>query len=628
MLLGAFYYGLQFVIEKRDTEKTIYAATTHILVLIGAVSLTYGWSESLPKAMMALTVAGILQLLFVALAKTKSERQRNFATILALGQLAAVIFTFEEPTQMLINVILLAFVAAVIWIKQVRTDGYALLIVALSGVPLIWGQLVADEQFSARLQLLLSFIPFGFQAATIIMYQSQKKRTSDFYPIALQIYAVSAFVISLFTLTSQPYESLFFNILIVFVGVIIAEGVGHKQVATASSASLFVPLLLHIVLAIRYRDEFNRWSATLLWLLLPIGLGHAKLFGVWGTNAYGWMYLIVGLGLVLSRAIARGVFFQSEHVSLASMEKKASQSYLLGYLLAFLITVIFILNSDVSATQGSIMGLILLPIFWYISKTVEKDERFAIALPIISQIILWSALRPSLGSETVNVYLIFSTIVAVLWYAVVRTTISNSGVLVQSLTMSAAATALIAPFAYFVTEELIIAMPLGLLAFSVLVYDICRSRQQSSREWALGIGLGSIWWLMWYFGVVEIQAYAHTLTFLLVSFAYWRHYRGDKQTSDSYITAALCSATIPLVIQVISEDNGSFYGWWLLLEQVAIILIGMGINNKLMIRWGLYVSLGAVLYQLRELGWAALSVLALFIIAVAIRKIQKYGDYS
>ena len=41
-----------------------------------------------------------------------------------------------------------------------------------------------------------------------------------------------------------------------------------------------------------------------------------------------------------------------------------------------------------------------------------------------------------------------------------------------------------------------------------------------------------------------------------------------------------------------------------------------------MTKWGLFVSVAAVLYQLRGLGWAALAFLALFVISVAIYKIN------
>jgi hypothetical protein len=43
--------------------------------------------------------------------------------------------------------------------------------------------------------------------------------------------------------------------------------------------------------------------------------------------------------------------------------------------------------------------------------------------------------------------------------------------------------------------------------------------------------------------------------------------------------------------------------------------------------WGLYVALGAVLYQLRNLGWAALSFLALFVIGMAIYRLLRSSDH-
>lgn len=42
--------------------------------------------------------------------------------------------------------------------------------------------------------------------------------------------------------------------------------------------------------------------------------------------------------------------------------------------------------------------------------------------------------------------------------------------------------------------------------------------------------------------------------------------------------------------------------------------------------WGLYVAVASVLYQLRNLGWAALTVLAMFIIGIAMYQLQKNSD--
>jgi hypothetical protein len=88
----------------------------------------------------------------------------------------------------------------------------------------------------------------------------------------------------------------------------------------------------------------------------------------------------------------------------------------------------------------------------------------------------------------------------------------------------------------------------------------------------------------------------------------------------------LVTATVPLTLQAVGSPAGGLYGWWLLLEQVGFIILGMSIAKKFVTKWGLYTAVGAVLYQLRDLGWAALTVLALFLIGLAVYKIQKNND--
>ena len=58
----------------------------------------------------------------------------------------------------------------------------------------------------------------------------------------------------------------------------------------------------------------------------------------------------------------------------------------------------------------------------------------------------------------------------------------------------------------------------------------------------------------------------------------------------------------------------------------SFMLIGMSIGKRIVTMWGLYVAVGAILYQLRGLGWAALTFLAIFLIGLAVFKIQKYTD--
>ena len=112
---------------------------------------------------------------------------------------------------------------------------------------------------------------------------------------------------------------------------------------------------------------------------------------------------------------------------------------------------------------------------------------------------------------------------------------------------------------------------------------------------------------------------------MLAGFAGWRYVNKDNTKTDEYIYLALATATIPLILQALSDHSGGIYGWWLLLEQVGFMLIGISIHKKFVTLWGLYVAVASVLYQLRNLGYAALAVLAVFVIGVAIYQLQKYN---
>lgn len=53
------------------------------------------------------------------------------------------------------------------------------------------------------------------------------------------------------------------------------------------------------------------------------------------------------------------------------------------------------------------------------------------------------------------------------------------------------------------------------------------------------------------------------------------------------------------------------------------MMLGMAIGRSVVTKWGLYVAVGAVVYQLRDLQWAALTVLAVFLISLAVYRLQK-----
>lgn len=88
----------------------------------------------------------------------------------------------------------------------------------------------------------------------------------------------------------------------------------------------------------------------------------------------------------------------------------------------------------------------------------------------------------------------------------------------------------------------------------------------------------------------------------------------------------LGTSTIPLILQALGSGSGEFLGLWLLLEQTGFFILGIIIHKPFVTRWGLYVAVGAVIYQLRDLGWAMIAVLSVFIIGIAIYRALKQPD--
>ena len=137
------------------------------------------------------------------------------------------------------------------------------------------------------------------------------------------------------------------------------------------------------------------------------------------------------------------------------------------------------------------------------------------------------------------------------------------------------------------------------------------------RRLGMYAGLGSIFIVMYAFGVRNLQAYTHVLAAMLAVFGIMAERRKDQILANQYFGSMLAVATIPLALQTLEGTADSrLYGIWLLLENITFFLIGITVRNQLITKWGLYVSILVVLYELRDLGWAMLSVIALVLIGI------------
>ncbi len=180
-------------------------------------------------------------------------------------------------------------------------------------------------------------------------------------------------------------------------------------------------------------------------------------------------------------------------------------------------------------------------------------------------------------------------------------------------------------FGLFYREQPII-LPISLAVAGSLTAHYYWQYSQQARELSLGIVVVAGLWALSVLDVDNLHIYTHLIAATFAAYAYWRFRRGERAASDAYLYAMFLTATVPLALQALDGTSGDTYGWLLIVQQVGFMLLGITIDRKFLTWWGLYVSVAAVLYQLRHLGWAALTVLALFVIGVAVYRLLRTAD--
>ncbi len=637
LLLAAAFYGLQIFDTTDDTQR-LNAIATQVVALGGIAALSYSINNEWRLTAEVLSALNILQLLYVLVKPVNSLIMRNFASVALFSAVLAISMGAGSKSFILAMVGLATAIAACISVKQRRSDVYALAVIGLVVIPVTYAQYVSSPALSAQKTVLylglaaliqLGVLSFGKKALNFVM-----NGTAQYLYLATAVGVLGGSYLATPWLTF--WLSIAVGVSFIVLGMLHTSGEDWNSTAGLAVcapllwwfhspgvflATAFTALIINILIALRHRRELNRWLSAVLWLLLPVACGQ---MGNWSQPAYAYAYLVVMAGLVFSRAIARGVVFISSKIPLASYAKNTSMSYVYGYTVAGAIAVGISLVSDASKLHTSLILAAMIGVILLLTYVVEKQAELMMMVPLLAQGILLSGLRP-IGDNAVQLYLFATTALAVVSYFAV--TGSEKERPEQRPIRAAALFSLaIAPFSYIFVGHTLLAMPLGLLALTFVLAYQYRNGAQATKElvWS-GLAL-TIVWLFGYGGVMQVQAYVHVFIALFASFAYWRHIRGEIEISDHYLYAMLMTATIPLAVQAISATAGGVYGWWLLLEQVGFIVIGMSINKKFVTKWGLYTAVAAVIYQLRSLGWAALTVLAIFLIGLAIYKIQKNVD--
>lgn len=633
--LAACYYALEFVYAKTDGAREQYAIVSHSLALVSLVTSVYALSDNLITAGYTLSILAVVQTVLIAKIRRLTTLWYNFATVVLLSSIGSILVMMSSTIHFTVSIVLLIVTAAGLWLAQKRIDAFIAASIGWITLLIVLGQGVFEPSLTASMQAGLMAVAAFCQ--WLIVYFVRNGFDDEWRLTALAFYLIQAAGVIGATIVAG--DNLVLVACFAIAMSIIALAERSRMAEWTSSAGIvialpaiiwdgqsqwifwnaIVALLANILIALKYRQETSRWLTSGLWLLLPLSITNGLQLNL-EPAGLAWLYFIVGLCLVLSRAIARGVVFTAANIPLSSYARSASLSYVFGYGIALSVAIVLSLDGANSQLQTTLMLSLLSAVTVVLARYVEKRVDLMSAVPLLLQSVLLSGLRPTTESDT-TLYLVMSTILAVVTYGLALSA-SLHEELRRNIQVGSILAATVTPLSYLFIGQSNIVMPVGLLVLSGLLYHFQRTISQSGREWIGGLALIAVWWIMYIIGVTNLQAYSHVLAGLFALYAIWRSQLRDRVVADQYILAALGTSTVPLVLQALSGRAGDIYGWWLLLEQVAFMLIGMSINKPLITKWGLYVALGSVLYQLRNLGWAALIVLALFIIGVAVYKLQ------
>lgn len=636
LLVAATYYLLE-ALASRGSVRLHNAAATQVATVVGIGALSYAVTDSLTSTTATVTVLSLLQASGLLARSAESTLWRNTATIIIGLQITAALLAYDEPGAVLFALSGLTASAGLIAWRQHRADAYAVAALSLMAVPLVYGYLYAEPALrtNAVVGLLLIALFVVGLAHTVIA----RRTTSDsnWRQTLPTIYIIASLVPIVTSFWSSNWGSVITCGIVALTMLYLAYNDRNPSWATAAGLAVSTPLIfglfepleprtflvatilalgLNLYAALWQRQEANRWFSTFLWLLLPSALGSGALTSPWNATEYAWAYTAVLIVLVASRAIA---------LARPSAVSRHSIAYVVGYVWAGMLALIVSLFAVNSQLHTSLILGVVITVTYVLTEFIEKRADGFVILPIFVQLLLLSSWRSADTAAQMVPFLITSSTLAAIGYFASRA-ISTVPEKQQALRDGSLFAAFMTPaaglFSYIWTATYW-PMPYGMILAGGLVLDRVWRSAQENKELAGGLILLGVFWAMNFHGVENFQAYTHVLVALLGIYAYWRHYRGETTQSDQYLWAALAVSTIPLGLQALSGDAGGLYGWWLLLEQIGWMLVGIVIGKRFVTMWGLYVSVGAVLYQLRDLGWAALTLLAVFLIGIAIYRLQK-----
>ena len=638
LLLAAIYYGmLGWQTGGQVRAQALVAA--QVLFLTAAAFFGYNVRREAPDAAVTLVVLAAAQVAALAL-RPNGKIARNAAVVALSSLVVAGLVGWSSAAAVFFAFVTLAVAGFTLWSRQQRSGFYASGVAAatcaaLVGVYYLWEPF--DSAFVATAFLWLLGV---MQVAVLYAVRSGLRSldTAIWRDWFRSMFAVTVLV-GIFTVLTGNGT----------VMTVPAQLVAY----TALSALLMVPFILHdkpslwttlagltpavpllflltqygeyerpglllgvtvgalawnIGLSLWQRTETTRAFAAALALLTPVAFG-AMYPAISSATYYAGAYSVVmGLSVAARYVARRGKATVSTGISFAVGAAVAA-------VLALSIAP-FAHDRLLSATTALSVAVAV----YIAARFVERHASLMALLPVVAQIGLWS----TYADGQLLPYAAVSALLAALgYYAFLRSPAGSSGFYLRQASLAMSYVPFMVYLGAAMTGAMLWVLPWTVLLASLTTLHAVWHHQQAVRESVGGFVALAVMMVLHFYGLRNVQVYAHVAALTLAVYAYWRWRRGEHATSDGYIVATLATVTVPLVFQSLGGTAGDLYGWWLLIEQVGIMLLGMVLHKKIMIQWGLWIAMAAVLYQLRHLGWAALTVLAVFLIGLAVFRLQR-----
>ena len=647
LLLGSVYYWL--LSNMSTTEKANYRLAAQVSAIAGLSNLVYAQYQSLESVGLALTVVTALYAIGIMRASKITATENRLFEISVISSSLSVLFSLSQPWYLVGALSVAAVLAATIWLKQTSDEALQVAGLLLITLPFVIGQYGLTVGLHNVLQLVMSVIA-AILLEILVLMTIKRQKLRQAYESASVLYwsatavalvpaiaispvavagVVAAILLSSLLLYKLSKDStwLIGSSLAVFVPVV--YGALHTGFGgTLFSAAVLVALAWNSFISLMTRQQITRALVVVSILLTPVALGQGGLHFQWGSTGYVVGYMTAMAGCLAARAIARGKLLVSFKVPISSYYAQASQAYIVGYVSSGIIALLFSLNTDSSRWLTTLLlGIISIMVF--IIARIEKKLDVLVFLPLLLQAAILSAVRPHLqDSAQLGITALLLSVAAAASYAVTLSTVWKEQHLQQQLLQVSVLLAYSGPALALLRPSGNVLLPVSLLAAGLVTYHYNRNSTQSNRESSLGVCIAAVHLFIYTLGVHNIHVHTHLLALFLAGFAYWRYVLQDTDGFQNYIKAVFFVVTIPLAFQSLGSEAGGNYGLILIVEQIMFMAIGSmlppnTLGQHFLLRWGLWTALAAILFQLRGLGWAFVSLLAVIIIATAVYRLQK-----